>query len=79
MKDRAYAVNIDESKSIRIHCIVLYVNGNGVTFLIALLLNIFQKKSKNFFKHIPKEIKRFICNKNIITNIFRINVYDSIM
>ena len=30
-------------------------------------------------EHIPKEIKKFINNKNIITNIFRIQAYDSIM
>ena len=30
-------------------------------------------------KHIPKEIKKFIQNKNITTNIYRIQAYDSIM
>ena len=30
-------------------------------------------------EHIAKEIKAFINNKNIITNIFRIQAYDSIM
>ena len=30
-------------------------------------------------EHIPKEIKKFVNNKNIITNIFRIQAYDSIM
>ena len=30
-------------------------------------------------KHIPKEIKKFIGNKNIITNIYRIQAYNSIM
>ena len=30
-------------------------------------------------EHIPKEIKAFVNNKNIKTNIFRIQVYDSIM
>ena len=30
-------------------------------------------------EHIPKEIKAFINNKNIETNIFRIQSYDSIM
>ena len=30
-------------------------------------------------KYIPKEIKKFIGNKNIITNIYRIQAYDSIM
>ena len=29
--------------------------------------------------HIPKEIRTFIGNKNIKTNIFRIQAYDSIM
>ena len=32
-----------------------------------------------FLEHIPKEIKTFINNKNIITNIFRIQAHDSIM
>ena len=31
------------------------------------------------FKHIPKEIKKFIGKENIITNIYRIQAYDSIM
>ena len=30
-------------------------------------------------EHIPKEIEKFIGNKNIITNICRIQAYDSIM
>ena len=30
-------------------------------------------------EHIPKEIIKFIKNKNIKTNIFRIQAYDSIM
>ena len=30
-------------------------------------------------EHIPNEVKRFIDNKNIKTNIFRIQTYDSIM
>ena len=30
-------------------------------------------------EHIPKEIKKFIGNKNIITNIYRIQAYSSIM
>ena len=30
-------------------------------------------------KHIPKEIKAFFSNKNIKTNIFRVQAYDSIM
>ena len=30
-------------------------------------------------EHIPKEIKKFIGNKNTTTNIFRIQAYNSIM
>ena len=30
-------------------------------------------------EHIPKGIKTFIDNKNIIANIFRIQAYDSVM
>ena len=30
-------------------------------------------------EHIPKEVKKFIGNRNIITNIYRIQNYDSIM
>ena len=30
-------------------------------------------------EHTPKEIKKFIGNNNIITNIYRIQAYDSIM
>ena len=30
-------------------------------------------------EHIPKEIRKFIGNKNIITNIYRIQTYDSTM
>ena len=29
-------------------------------------------------EHIPKEIKRFIGSKNVISNIFRIQAYDTI-
>ena len=45
-----------------------YVNGNNVIYF------------DNFgVEHIPKEIKKFLGNKNIITNISRIQAYDSIM
>ena len=30
-------------------------------------------------EHIPKEIRKFIVNKNITSNILRIQAYDSIM
>ena len=30
-------------------------------------------------EYIPKEIKKFKSNKNITTNIFRVQAYDSVM
>ena len=44
------------------------MNGNNVIFFDSFGL-----------EHIPKEIKKFIGNKNIITNIYRIQAYNSIM
>ena len=46
----------------------MYVNNNDVTYFDSFGV-----------EHIPKEIKTFINNKNIKTNIFRIQLYDSVM
>ena len=55
-------------ESIGTNWIDLYVTDNNVTYFGSF-----------GFEHIPKEIKQFIGNKNIITNIYRIQGYDSIM
>ena len=69
IKDGAYVINLDEYSDIGTHWVALYVNNNDDV--------------SNFgsfgVEHIPKEIKTFINNKNIKTNIFRIQAYDSIM
>ena len=49
-------------------CIALYVNGNNVRHFDSFGV-----------EHISKEIKKFTGNKNIITSIYRIQAYDSIM
>ena len=67
IKDAANVINLDEFKSIGTHRIALYVNDNYVTYFDSF-----------GFEHIPKEIKKSIGNKNIITNIYRIQAYDSI-
>ena len=46
----------------------LHVNDNNVTYFDSFGV-----------KHIPKEIKAFIKNKNIKTNIFRVQAYHSVM
>ena len=68
MKDGTYAVNLDEFKSIEAHWIALYVNGANRTYFDSF-----------GDEHISKEIKKFIGNKNLVTNIYRIEAYDSII
>ena len=53
-------INLDEFKSIGTHWIVLYVNGNNIIYFDSFGV-----------EHIPKEIKKFIGKKNVITNIYR--------
>ena len=68
IKDWTYAINLDEFKSTENHWIALYVIGNKVIYFESFGA-----------EHIPKEIKKFIGNKNIITNIYRIQAHDLIM
>ena len=65
MKD---VINLAEYSDIGTHWVDLHVNNNDVTYFDSFGV-----------EHIPKEIKTFINNKNIKTNIFRIQAYDSIM
>ena len=46
----------------------MYVHNNNVAYFDSFGV-----------EHIPKKIKAFIDNKNIATNIFRIQAYDSII
>ena len=69
LKDGAYAINLDEYKSIGTHWIVLYVNGNSIIIYFYSF----------GAEHIPKEIEKIIGNKNIITIIYKIQAYDSII
>ena len=48
--------------------LLLHVNDNNVTYFDSFGV-----------KHIPKETKAFIKNKNIKTNIFRVQAYHSVM
>ena len=68
LKDGAYVINLDEYSHIGTHWLALYVRNNDITYFDSFGV-----------EHIPKEIKTFIGNKNIKTNIFRIQAYDSIM
>ena len=73
IKNGAYVINLDEYHDIGTHCVALYVNNKTVIYF-----------ASSGVEHIPKEIMKFIKsrfpgNKNITTNIFRIQAYDLIM
>ena len=50
---------------------------NGRTSFDAIYFDSFGIEKK--FQHVTKEIKKFIVKKNIVTNIYGIQAYDSIM
>ena len=68
IKDGTYVMSLDEYELIGTNWIALYVNRDNVT-------------NFNSFgvEYIPKEIKKFIGNKNITASIYRIQANDSIM
>ena len=68
IKDVTYIINLDEYESIGIHGIVLYVSAKNVTHFDSFEV-----------EFIPKEIRKFILNKNIITSIYRVEAHTSIM
>ena len=68
IKDGTYVINLDEYSDIGTHWIALYVNNKTVTYFDSFEV-----------EHTPKEIKKFTNNKSIISNIFRIQAYDSVM
>ena len=68
IKDGANIINLDEYSDIATHWVVLHVKNNNVTCFDFLGV-----------EHIPKKIKAFIKHKNIKTNIFRVQAYNSVM
>ena len=68
IKDGAYVKNLDEYSNVGTHWVALYVQNNNVTYFDSFGV-----------EHMPKEIRTFISNKNIMTNVFRLQAYDSIM
>ena len=69
IKNDAYVIDLDEYRDIGTHWVALYVNNKTIIYFDSFGV-----------EHIPKEIIKFIGNnKKIITNISRIQAYDSIM
>ena len=68
IKDGAYVINLDEYADTGTHWIALFCKKNEIVYF-----NSFE------VEHIPEEIKKFIGNKNIKANIFRIQANNSVM
>ena len=78
IKNGAYVINLDEHHDIGTHLVALYVQSTSV--YDTYVNNKIVTYSDSFgVEHIPKEIMKFINRKEIITNIYRIQAYDSIM
>ena len=65
IKDGAYLINLDGYSDIGTHWMALYDN-NNVTYFDSFGV-----------ENIPKEIKKIVENKTIMTNIYRIQAFDS--
>ena len=60
IKDEEYVINFDEFKSIETHQIELYENAENLTYFDSFGV-----------EHIPKNIKKFVGNKNFKTNMLK--------
>ena len=67
-KDGAYVINLDEHADTGTHWIALFYKKNEIVYFGSFGV-----------EHIPEEIKKFIGNKNIKANIFRIQANNSMM
>ena len=59
IKDAEYVINLDQYAYVGTHWVALFCNRNKIVYLDSFGV-----------EHIPKEIKKFIGNKNIKVNIF---------
>ena len=68
IKHFPYITNLDEYESIVTHWVALYENAKNVTYFDSFGVD-----------HFPKEFRKFVVNKNIITNIYRVQACNSII
>ena len=68
IKDETYLINLHKYSDIRTLWIALYALNNNVTYFDSFGA-----------EHIPKEIKIFIDKSIVVTNILRMQTYDSVM
>ena len=68
IKDETYVINLHKYSDIRTRWITLYALNNNVTYFDSFGA-----------ENIPKEIKIFIDKSIVVTNILRMQTYDSVM
>ena len=68
IRDGAYVINLDEHKNTGTHGVALVCKKNEIVYF-----------DRFGVEHIPEEIKKFISNRNIKANIFRVQANDSVM
>ena len=68
IKRGAYVINLDKYENTGTHWIALFVKPKYTVYFDSFGI-----------EHIPKEINKFVGNKEIKANIFRLQAYDSIM
>ena len=68
IKNGAYIINLDEYQDICTHWIALFVKKDQVIYFDSFGV-----------EYVPKVIKKFTENKDIKSNIFRIQAYNSLM
>ena len=68
IKKAAHVINLDKHEDAGTHWIALYVKNKKVVYFDSFVV-----------EHVPKEIIKFIKNRDIIAIIFRLQAYDSIM
>ena len=68
IKDGACVINLDEYAGVGTHWIVLFCNRSEIAYFDSFGV-----------EHVPEEIDKFIGNKNIKVNIFRVQANNSLM
>ena len=68
IKDGAYVINLDEYEDVGTHWTTLFCKRSKIVYFDSFGV-----------EHVPEEIKEFIGNKYIKTNIFRVQVNDSVI
>ena len=68
IKDGEYVINLDEHKDTGTHWLALFCKKNEIVYFDSFGV-----------EHIPEEIKKFIGNRNIKANIYRVQATNSVM